>query len=122
MDFEMMIEETKKFLEKSPINECTATALFTDKGNIYVTCCNTFANCCEKTDDDFSLLNDLIKSGENRILKMVTIFKQGDKSGIEVPCGWLRKYICEMNNDNINAEVKVNSEKGKLYLKDFFVQ
>ena len=121
MDFEMMIDETKAFLERNLRNECTATALFTDKGNLHIACCNMITNCCGKTDDDFSIRNDLIESGESRVLKMVTLIKQGDRIRFDLPCEWLRNLICEMNSDNTNTEVRGTIGEVKL-LKDSFVQ
>ena len=108
MDFENMIERTQKVLEKNRSNECAATALLTDQDNLYIICCNTFANCShcdEKPDEDYSL-KDLIAAGDNRILKMVTIFKT---TGIDFPCAWLRQSIYNMNNENKNTEVKCGS-------------
>jgi len=120
MDFEMMIDETKAFLERNCRNECTATALFTDKGNLHIARCNMITNCCGKTDDDFSILNDLIESGESRILRMITLIKQGDRIGLDLPCEWLRNLICEMNDDNANTEVRGTTGEMKL-LKDFVI-
>jgi hypothetical protein len=42
---------------------------------------------------------------------MVTAFKdelcsqENGRSGVEPPCHWLRKFIRELNNDNLYAEV-----------------
>ena len=81
--------------------------MFTDKGNIYVACCDTFQNCCNKTDDDYSILNNLLETGDTRVLKIVAVIKQRGEYIIDVPCAWLRNCIYDMNNDNIDAEVKL---------------
>jgi hypothetical protein len=119
MDFEIMIQETKKRLEENLSSNCAATALLTDKGNLYIDCCNTFNNCCFKTDNDYSIINDLIKTKESRILKMVTIYKNDSLIIAPVPCAEICQQVYDMNNDNIDTEVKLGDGDIIPYLKEF---
>ncbi|MCL2628653.1 MAG: hypothetical protein FWD44_08175 [Oscillospiraceae bacterium] len=111
MDFEMMIKETLEYLQKNINNECFAVALFTEKGNFYIDCCSAFSNCCEKTDDDYSIINKMIEAGDNRVLKLVGIFKQGEVRGISVPCFDFCQHIFDMNKENAHTKLKISKEE-----------
>ena len=98
MDFEALTKEAQRAIDIN--NGGIATAVLTNKGNIYVTVCKTFPNCCGKPRYDSSLI-DMIENGEKKITKMVSMHKHG----MEPPCAWLRQFIREMDHSNINAEV-----------------
>ena len=109
MDVKTMYSETQKALDIIEKSKSIVTALLTDKGNVYIARCDTFPNCtdCQGYTD----LGGLDAAGENRIVRMVTAFKdklcceENGRSGVESPCHWLRKFISELNNENLNAEV-----------------
>ena len=49
---------------------------------------------------------------------MITLYKSGSRSGVEVPCGWLRKFLYDTNPDNINTGIMLDGKT--CLLKDFF--
>ena len=79
-----------------------AAALLSKKGNVYVgVCidtCSGMGFCAEH-----AAIAAMITAGESKISKIVAI----GKTGVYSPCGRCREFICQINDDNINAEVMV---------------
>jgi hypothetical protein len=119
MDFETMVQETQKYLQENSKTNCVATALLTDKGNLYIDCCTTFNNCCYKTDNDYSFINDLIKNKDSRVLKMVTMVANEGLAVAPIPCAEICQQIYDMNKDNINTEVRFGNGETIPYLREF---
>lgn len=115
MDFDTMIKEAEKAIEKSSKDKGVATALLTHNGNLYITFCNDFCSGFgEKFCEDYTTLKDMIAAGETGILKIVCVYKMGQQKEIEIPCYWLRKFIYDINNSNKDAVVMLGSEKTRL--------
>lgn len=107
MDFKSMYKETQKVLDTMENSISVATALLTDKGNLYIARCDTYDHCL--TCQGYTTLGGIEATRENRIVRMVTAFKDHRSvdapRGVDAPCAWLRQFIRELNPDNLNAEV-----------------
>ena len=102
--FETMLELLKSNLaEETPAPNLEATALLTDQNHVYVAVCRDFGSDCGYDN----MLAMLKTRGETRIMKMVTMMKNGF---INIsPFLW--KSIYEMNEENLETEVLVLSRK-----------
>jgi GNAT superfamily N-acetyltransferase/cytidine deaminase len=112
MDFEAMIKEAEKALREKENAKCVATALLTDKGNLYVNICDDFCQGLgEKLCEACTPLNEMIAAGETGIHKMVSVWKDGAQMGVEIPCAWYRQFIKDMNPQNSDAEVMLGGSR-----------
>ncbi|UVI27398.1 hypothetical protein [Paenibacillus spongiae] len=108
--FETMLELLKSNLaEETPAPNSKmppqATALLTDHGNVYVAVCHdVFGSDCGYNN----MLTYMKTRGETRILKMVTMWKDG---GIDLSSMKFRESIYEMNKENIETEILVLGRK-----------
>ena len=84
-----------------------ASALLTDKGNVYIGVCidtsSSMGFCAEH-----SAIAQMITNEESRILKIVAVGREGK---ILPPCGRCREFIYQINNENIDTEVLVEEDK-----------
>lgn len=109
-NFEAMLELlTSNLAEESPAQNSKmptqATALLTDHGNVYVAVCrDVFGSDCGYDN----MLAYMKTRGETRILKMVTMWKDG---GIDLSSMNFREAIYEMNKGNIETEILVLGRK-----------
>ncbi|UVI27406.1 hypothetical protein [Paenibacillus spongiae] len=107
--FETMLELLKSDLaEETPVPNSEmppqATALLTDHGNLYVAVCrDVFGSDCGYDN----MLTFMKTRCETRILKMVTMWKDG---GIDISSMNFRESIYEMNKENIETEILVLGE------------
>jgi cytidine deaminase len=87
-----------------------ASALLTDKGNVYVGVCidtsSSMGFCAEH-----SAIAQMITNEESKILKIVAV---GDGGKILPPCGRCREFIYQINNENIETEILVEDKIVKL--------
>ncbi|MFC0396799.1 hypothetical protein [Paenibacillus mendelii] len=107
--FETMLELLKSNLaEETPAPNSDmspqATALLTDHGNVYVAVCRDVVGSDCGYDN---MLTYMKTRGETRILKMVTMWKDG---GIDLSSMNFRETIYEMNKENIETEILVLGE------------
>jgi hypothetical protein len=104
--FETMLELLKSNLaEETPTPYLQATALLSDHGEVYVAVCrDVFGSDCGYDN----MLTFMKTRGETRILKMVTMWKDG---GIEISSMNFRESIYEMNKENLETEVLVMGKK-----------
>lgn len=117
LEFNLMIQEAEKVIEKSGKQQGVAFALLTDKDNLYVAFCHAFCQGFgEKLCDEPIKLNQMITSQDTRVMKVVTAYKARGQKGIEEPCAWLRQFIYDMNRENADAEVCMQG-KDKLITK-----
>ena len=92
------------------------SALLSDKNEIYVGICadvdsNSF--CAER-----NAIGSMITDGEHRIKKIVAVWKDTDgKVFVIAPCGDCRQFICEVNEENLDAEVILDTSK-TVFLRD----
>ena len=115
MESKKMEDKIMKILEEKA--ECAVTTLLTDKGNYYIICCNALQDRGEKTEDDYSGLEDMVKTGDTKVSKMLTILKSANGVTGDIPCVWLRRRGYDMNHDNLDAAV---GSGNTLYLKNLF--
>lgn len=117
MTFDDLILHAKEVLGSRQIAKnawvgSVAAALLSEKGNIYVgVCIDVCAGmgfCAEH-----SAIAAMITAGESKIKKIVAV----GKNGIYPPCGRCREFINQIDDDNINTEVMVSSDK-VIKLKD----
>lgn len=84
-----------------------ASALLTDKGNVYVGVCidtsSSMGFCAEH-----SAIAQMITNEESKILKIVAVGRDGR---ILPPCGRCREFMYQINNENIETEVLVEEDK-----------
>ena len=84
-----------------------ASALLTDKGNVYTGVCidtsSSMGFCAEH-----AAIAQMITNEESRILKIVAVGREGK---ILPPCGRCREFIYQINNENIQTEVLVAENK-----------
>lgn len=84
-----------------------ASALETDKGNVYVGVCidtsSSMGFCAEH-----SAIAQMITNGESKIVKIVAVGRNGR---VLPPCGRCREFIYQINNENLKAEVLIDDNK-----------
>ncbi len=83
-----------------------ASALLSEKGNVYtgvcIDVCSGMGFCAEH-----AAIASMITAGESKILKIVSI----GKNGVIPPCGRCREFMNQVNDNNMNAEIMVSSDK-----------
>ncbi|MDF2985857.1 MAG: CMP/dCMP deaminase zinc-binding protein [Eubacterium sp.] len=84
-----------------------ASALLTDKGNVYTGVCIDTA-CSMGFCAEHAAIAQMITNEESRIVKIVAV---GAGGKIYPPCGRCREFIYQINNDNLKAEVLVAEGK-----------
>lgn len=111
MKFEKLYEAAKEVLNPRQIAKYSyagsvASALLTSKGNIYTgVCIDTPASmgfCAEH-----AAIATMITAGENRIVKMVSVYKDGS---IIAPCGRCREFVSKVHDENHRCEVMVDKD------------
>lgn len=111
MTFENLYHAAKDVLNPRQIAKYSyagsvASALLTSKGNIYTgVCIDTPASmgfCAEH-----AAIATMITAGENRIVKMVSVYKDGS---IIPPCGRCREFVSKVHDENLNCEVMVQKD------------
>lgn len=84
-----------------------ASALLTDKGNVYTGVCidtsSSMGFCAEH-----SAIAQMITNEESKILKIVAVGRNGK---ILPPCGRCREFMYQINNENIEMDVLVEEDK-----------
>ena len=107
MTFDKLITHAEKVLAPRQIANnawvgSVAAALLAESGNVYTgVCIDTCAGmgfCAEH-----AAIAAMITAGESRILKIVAI----GSTGIYAPCGRCREFICQVHDENLDAEVLV---------------
>ncbi len=83
-----------------------ASALLTDKGNVYVGVCID-TSCSMGFCAEHAAISSMITAGESRILKIVAI----GKNGIMPPCGRCREFISQIHDENFKTEVMISDTK-----------
>jgi len=84
-----------------------ASALVTDKGNIYVGVCIDTA-CSMGFCAEHSAIAQMITNEESRIASIVAV---GPGGKVYPPCGRCREFMYQINNDNLQAEVLVSENQ-----------
>jgi len=111
MNFEVLYDKAKAVLNPRRIAKhsyagSVAAALLTEDGNVYTgVCIDTPASmgfCAEH-----SAIATMITAGEHRIVKMISIYKDGK---IIAPCGRCREFVSKVHDDNYMCEVMVDED------------
>ena len=85
-------------------------AVLTDKHNLYLGVCADVASnsfCAEH-----NAIGSMLTAGEYRIEKIVAVWKD-DQGNVHVlaPCGNCREFIRQINEENIEADVILDTDK-----------
>lgn len=111
MNFNDLYNEAKKVLNPRQLAKYSyagsvASALLTIDGHVYTgVCINTPASmgfCAEH-----AAIATMITRGEHRIVKMISVYKDGS---IIAPCGRCREFISKVHDDNYKCEVQVSKD------------
>lgn len=110
-DFEVLLKEATKLINRVELNKYityggVASALLTDKGNIY-SGVYIEAKCGIGFCAEHSAIADMIKNNETRIMKIVS----SKKGQIYPPCGRCRELIRMLNEKNLDTEVLLENNK-----------
>lgn len=110
-DFEILLNEAKKLINRVELNKYityggVASALMTDKGNIY-TGVYIEAKCGIGFCAEHSAIADMIKHGETKIVKIVS----AKKGQIYPPCGRCRELIRMLDEENLKTKVLLEDGK-----------
>ena len=81
-----------------------ASALLTDKGNVYIGVCIDTA-CGMGFCAEHSAIAQMIANEESRIVKIVAV---GKDRKVYPPCGRCREFMYQVDNDNLEADVLVD--------------
>jgi cytidine deaminase len=90
-----------------------ASALLTDKGNVYTGVCIDTA-CSMGFCAEHSAIAQMVANEESKIIKIVAM---GKGETIYPPCGRCREFIYQINNENLEADILVG-ENTVVKLKD----
>lgn len=108
MKFDELYDIAKNTLNPRKISKksyagSVAAAIFTESGKVYTGVCidtpSSMGFCAEH-----AAIASMITAGENRIIKLIAVYKDGT---IIPPCGRCREFICQIHDDNHNCEVMV---------------
>jgi cytidine deaminase len=84
-----------------------SAAILSESGKIYTGVCidtpSSMGFCAEH-----AAIAAMVTAGENRILKMIALYKDGS---ILPPCGRCREFVDKIHDENHACLVKVSSEK-----------
>lgn len=84
-----------------------ASALLTDKGNVYTGVCIDTA-CSMGFCAEHSAIAQMVTNEESKIVKIVAI---GENGRIYPPCGRCREFMYQINNENLEADILVDENK-----------
>jgi len=93
-----------KRLTEFAISGSVGCALVTDKQNIYKGVCIDAA-CAIGFCAEHSAIAAMITAGENKILKIIAVGRDGN---IMPPCGRCRELISQVHEDNLKTEVMIS--------------
>lgn len=92
-------------LSKQSYAGSVAAAIINESGKVYTGVCidtpSSMGFCAEH-----SAIATMITNGENKIIKLIAVYKDGT---IIPPCGRCREFISQIHEDNYICEVMVNS-------------
>jgi len=111
MTFDELYDIAKKTLNPRKISKksyagSVAAAILAESGRVYTGVCidtpSSMGFCAEH-----AAIAAMITSGENRIVKMIAVYKDGT---IIPPCGRYREFICQIHDDNHKCEVMIKKD------------
>ena len=111
MNFNELLEIAKTTLNPRKISRSSyagsvVAVILTDKGSVYKGVCidtpSSMGFCAEH-----SAIAAMITGGETRIVKIVSVYKDGN---IIPPCGRCRELINQINDENYKCEVLLENK------------
>jgi cytidine deaminase len=82
-----------------------AAALVTDKGNVYKGVCID-TPCSMGFCAEHAAIAAMVTAGESRITKIVAVC---EGNGVVAPCGRCREFMYQINHNNLETEVLLES-------------
>ena len=119
MTWKQLYKKAKKLINERDISPFihggqVATALETDKGNIY-TGINIDTSCDLGSCSERNAIRAMLTAGETKIVKIVTIARDE----LRTPCGACREALMQLNKDSGEIEFLINLKDEKtIKLKD----
>jgi len=111
MTFEELYEVAKDTLNPRKLSKdsyagSVSAALLTEDGNVYKGVCID-TPCSMGFCAEHAAIASMITAGENRIIKLVAVYKDGT---IIPPCGRCREFVSKIHDDNHQCEVLVEKD------------
>lgn len=111
MTFDELYEIAKKTLNPKKISKTSraghvAAAILSESGKVYTGVC-IITPCSMGFCAEHAAIASMITAGETRVIKMVSVYKDGK---VLSPCGRCREFICQINDDNDKCEVMLDNE------------
>ena len=112
MDFNELYQIAKSTLNPRQISKnsyagSVASAILADNGKVYTGVCID-TPCSMGFCAEHSAIASMITDGENKIKKIVSVYKTG---AIVPPCGRCREFICQIHNENYKCEIMIANNK-----------
>lgn len=93
-------------LSKSSYAGSVAAAVLSESGKVYTGVCidtpSSMGFCAEH-----AAIATMITAGENRIMKLISVYKDGT---IIPPCGRCREFISQIHDENHKCEIMVRKD------------
>ncbi|WBW96947.1 cytidine deaminase family protein [Oceanirhabdus sp. W0125-5] len=111
MTFDELYDIAKKTLNPRKISKSSyagsvAAAIMSESGKVYTGVCidtpSSMGFCAEH-----AAIAAMITAGENRVVKVISVYKDGT---IIPPCGRCREFISQIHDDNYKCEVMVKKD------------
>lgn len=111
MTFEQLYEIAKDTLNPRKLSQdsyagSVAAALLSEEGNVYKGVCID-TPCSMGFCAEHAAIASMITAGENRIVKLVAVYKDGT---VIPPCGRCREFVNQLHDDNHQCEVLVDHD------------
>jgi len=111
MTFNDLYDIAKKTLNPKKLSRnsyagSVAASILSESGRVYTGVCID-TPCSMGFCAEHSAIAAMITAGENRIFKLIAVYKDGT---IIPPCGRCREFICQIHDDNYKCEVMVEKD------------
>lgn len=95
-----------KKLSKNSYAGSVAASILSESGRVYTGVCID-TPCSIGFCAEHSAIAAMVTAGENRIIKLIAVYKDGT---ILPPCGRCREFISQIHDDNYKCEVMVKKD------------
>lgn len=112
MTFDELYDIAKSTLNPRQISKnsyvsSVAAAILSESGKVYTGVCID-TPCSMGFCAEHAAIASMITAGENRIVKLIAVYKDGS---IIPPCGRCREFICQIHDDDYQCEVMIGENK-----------
>ena len=119
MTWKKLYNLTKKYVNERDVSPFihagqVASGILTDKGNVYFGMC-VDSKCDWGTCAERNAIMDMIKCGEAKVTKVVTIDRDGN---LREPCGLCREAFMQLHKDNRKIEFLLDLQTEKTITLD----